>query len=113
MRRKNLMGQNLGPGIGELTAFVASQESSGEHLQLEAPGIIPLAARCTLKRRVDTLKLGKKENLVFGTIRRLHEDRRVEFDLGMLATNFLNMANTVMLVEFIRAANKIAFVQFW
>src|SRR6266404_5103718 len=108
MRCEYLMRKNLGAGIGELTAFVASQESSGEQLQLETPGVIPLTSSRALKRRIDTLKLGKEENLVLGTIRRLHEDGRIELNLGVLTSDLLNVADTVGFVEGVCASYKVA-----
>src|SRR6267142_4984699 len=109
MRGEDLMRQNFGAGVGKLAAFVAGEKARRRHLQLKPPRLVPFTLCRTIKRRINALKLLQMENLILGAIRRLHEDRRIKLNLRLLAANLLDVADTVGLVEIVRAANESTF----
>jgi len=111
VRGENLVGQDFGAGVGQLAALVAGQKPCGEHLQLEPPGLLPATGRCPDERRIDLLHLRELEKLVLRAVGRIHEDRGVELDLGVLAAEFLNPTDAVVFVKILCAADEIAFVE--
>jgi hypothetical protein len=106
---EDLVRQDLGAGVAELTALVAGQEPRRLHLQLEAPRLFPLAARRPLQRRLHALQFGEVEKLVFGAVRRRHEDGGVELHLGQVVAHLDGAADAIGLVNGVRAADQGAF----
>ena len=76
------------------------------HLQFEAPRLVPQAARCPFQRRLHALHFGGVEDLILGTVRRRHEDGRVELDLGLVAARLHHPADAVGAVQGARAADE-------
>src|SRR6266545_4908828 len=107
MGGEDLMGQYLSARIGKLTAFIAGEKTRSRRLQFKSPRLVPFTSRRAIKGRINALELPQMENLILGTIRRLHEDGRIKLDLRLLAANLLDVANAVGFVEVVRAANEV------
>lgn len=93
------MWQDFRPSVRKLSAFVQC-EKTGRHLaQIELPRFVPMVRFRKFEWRRTDLKLGKRKNVVNGSVRTPGKDTGVKFDLGLMVPDFLYAANAMMPVR--------------